>query len=80
MLKKEDLETALTVVSKMIRKVEHESEHFILSDARTLIINEIDLSYNEAIKHKVPVREDSKRDIPFPVVESGISGTARKVG
>jgi len=80
MIKKEDLETALTVVSKMIRKVEHESEHFILSDARTLIINEIDATYNEAIKHKAPLREDPKPDLSFPVIESGISGSARKVG
>ena len=80
MIKKEDLETALTVVSQMIRKAEHESEHFILSDARTLIINEIDATYNESIKHKAPVREDSERDLSLPIAESGISGSARKVG
>ena len=78
MINKNDLETALSVVSKMQRTA-IECDKSTLDSAKQLIIDKIDEVYNKRIEHKAPVRENTRYSFTVSVDDEGVSSPARKV-
>lgn len=79
MINKNDLETALSVVSKIQRSDLEPCDHVALDSVKDLIIQKIDEVYNKSIEHKAPMHESTRYSFSVSIDDEGVSGVARKV-